>query len=52
MSEPNTFVSANAIYSHKSAGHDTLENTFMATSYDSPGIFSVVGISRNAFPVK
>ena len=49
MSISKTFVAAklNAIYSHKSAGHDALVNTFVATYEYSPVIFSVVSISRN-----
>ena len=45
MSISKTFVAANAIYSHKFAGHDALESTFVATYEYSPVIFSVV-----AFP--
>ena len=41
------FVAANAIYSHKFAGHDALASAFVATNEDSPVIFSVVGISQN-----
>ena len=40
------FVAANAIYSHKFAGHDAFVSTFVATYEYSPVIFSV-GISRN-----
>ena len=47
MSISKTFVAANAIYSHKFAGHDALVNTFVATYEYSPVIFSAVGISRN-----
>ena len=39
VSEPNTFVAANAIYSSKFAGHDTLASTFVATYKDLPIIF-------------
>ena len=42
-----TCVAANAIYSHKFAGHDALASAFVATCEDSPVIFSLVGISRN-----
>ena len=42
-----TFVAANAIYSHKFAGHDAFANAFVATNEDSPAIFSFVGFSRN-----
>ena len=47
VSISKTFVAANAIYSHKFAGHDALVNVFVATYEYSPVIFSVVGISRN-----
>ena len=47
VSISKTFVAANAIYSHKFAGHETLVSTFVATYEYSPVIFSVVGISRN-----
>ena len=49
MSISKTFVAANAVYSHKFAGHDALGlvGTFVATYKYSPVIFSVVGISRN-----
>ena len=40
-----TFVAANAIYSHKFAGHEALVSPFVTTYEDSPAIFSVVGIS-------
>ena len=46
VSISKTFVAANAIYSHKSAGHDALVSTFVATYEYSPVIFSIVGISR------
>ena len=41
------FVAANAIYSHKFAGHEALVSTFVATYEYSQVIFSVVVISRN-----
>ena len=47
VSISNTFVAANAIYSHKFAGHYALVSTFVATFEYSPVIFSVVGISLN-----
>ena len=47
VSISKTVVAANAIYSHKSAGHDALLSAFVATCEDSQVIFSVVGISRN-----
>ena len=47
VSISKTFVAANAIYSHKFAGHDALVSTFVATYECPPVIFSVVGISRN-----
>ena len=47
MSISKTFVAANAIYSHKFAGHDVLASAFVATYEDSPVIFSVVGSSQN-----
>ena len=47
MSISKTFVAANAIYSHKFAGHDALVSAFTATYENSPAIFSVVSISRN-----
>ena len=47
VSIPKTFVAANAIYSHKFAGHEALVSTFVATYEYSPVIFSVLGISRN-----
>ena len=45
VSISKTFVAANAIYSHKLAGHDALVSAFVATYEDLPAIFSVVGIS-------
>ena len=47
MSISKTFVAANAICSHKFAGHDALVSAFVARYEYSPVIFSVVGISRN-----
>ena len=47
VSISKTFVAANAIYSHKFAGHDALVSTFVATYEYSLVIFGVVGISRN-----
>ena len=47
VSISKTCVAANAIYSHKFAGHDALASPFVATYKDSPVIFSVVGISQN-----
>ena len=47
VSISKTFVAANAMYSHKFAGHEALVSTFVATYEYSPVIFSVVGISRN-----
>ena len=47
VSISKTFVAANAIYSHKFAGHNALVSTFVATYDYSPVIFSVVVISRN-----
>ena len=43
VSISKTCVAANAIYSHKFAGHDALASAFVATYEDSPVIFSVVG---------
>ena len=47
MSISKTFVAANAIHSHKFAGHDALVSAFVAPYECPPVIFSVVGISRN-----
>ena len=47
VSISKTFVAANAIYSHKFAGHEALVSTFVATYEYPPVTFSVVGISRN-----
>ena len=45
VSTSKTFVAANAIHSHKFAGHDALVSAFVATYECPPVIFSVVGIS-------
>ena len=42
MSISKTFVAANAIYSHKFAGHDALVSAFVATYEYSPVIFLVL----------
>ena len=47
MSISKAFVAANAIYSHKFAGHNAFASAFVASNEDLPAIFSVVGISRN-----
>ena len=41
VSISKTFVAANAIYSHKFAGHNALANAFVASYEDPPAIFSV-----------
>ena len=47
VSISKTFAAANAIHSHKFAGHDVLVSAFVAMYECPPVIFSVVGISRN-----
>ena len=44
-----TFVAANVIYSHRSAGQDVLVSTFVYDQHTNIRrlFFSVVGISRN-----
>ena len=46
VSKPKPFVAANAIYSHKSAGHNALASTFVGTYEDSP----VILLELSAFP--
>ena len=52
VSISKTCVAANAISSHKFAGHDAFASSFVATYEDSPVSFSVASISRNRLPVK
>ena len=46
ISETFVDLAANAIYSHKSAGHNALAIAFVVAYEDSPVIVSVVDISR------